>query len=128
MREEVGGWVYILASARNGTLYTGSARNLLQRTYQHRELLMRGFTRKYGVTRLVWYDAHDSVAAAYSREKRIKRWRRAWKVALIEAMNPQWLDLYESITSNLLRPTFIGNTLPGRIPGLEPGCDPGSRE
>jgi putative endonuclease len=127
VREEAGGWVYILASARNGTLYTGSARDLVARVYQHREFLMQGFTRRYGVTRLVWFEAHESVAAAYTREKRIKRWRRAWKIALVEASNSQWLDLYEAITSNLRRPTFIGNTLPGRIPGLEPGCDPGPR-
>lgn len=94
MREEAGGWVYILASARNGTLYTGSARDLAARVYQHREFLMGGFTRKYGVTRLVWFEAHDRVAAAYAREKSIKRWRRKWKLDLIEAMNRQWLDLY----------------------------------
>src|SRR5262245_43444603 len=122
MAEEAGGWAYIMASARNGTLYTGSARNLVHRVREHRELLRQGFTRKYGVTRLVWFEAHESVAAAYAREQRIKRWRRAWKFALIETMNPQWLDLYETITSNIRRATFVGNTLPGRIPGFKPGC------
>ncbi|MGD9815845.1 MAG: GIY-YIG nuclease family protein [Hyphomonadaceae bacterium] len=95
--EDAGGWVYILASGRNGTLYTGSARVLSDRIYQHREGLIHGFTRKYGVTRLVWFEAHDCVAAAYKREQLIKRWRRAWKLALIEKLNPQWLDLYPSI-------------------------------
>ena len=127
MREEAGGWVYILASDRNGTLYTGSARNLAARVLQHREFLMPGFTRKYGVTRLVWFEAHDGVAAAYGREQSIKRWRRAWKIALIEAMNPQWVDLYDSITSNLVRPTFVGRALPGRSPGLESECGPWPR-
>lgn len=107
MREEIGGYVYILASARNGTLYTGSARNLVARIYEHRERLYHGFTRKYGVTRLVWFEAHVSVVAAYSREQRIKRWRREWKLALIEKANPQWRDRYDEITSNLLPVTFF---------------------
>ena len=96
MAAGVGGWAYILASQRNGTLYTGSARNLASRVYQHREGLS-GFTRKYGVTQLVWFEAHDSVASAYKREQLIKRWRRAWKLELIERMNPRWEDLYPSI-------------------------------
>lgn len=105
MREEVGGFVYILASARNGTPYTGSARDLLARTYEHREGLFHGFKRRYGVTRLVWFEAHES--AAYKREQSIKRWRREWKLALIEKANPQWRDLYDEVTSNLLPVTFL---------------------
>jgi putative endonuclease len=94
--EGVGGWVYILASARNGTLYTGSARDLATRIHQHREGLS-GFTRKYRVHQLVWFEAHQSVAAAYKREQLIKRWRREWKLSLIEKLNPRWEDLYPSI-------------------------------
>ncbi|MDZ4690614.1 GIY-YIG nuclease family protein [Terricaulis sp.] len=103
MREEVGGYVYILASGRVGTLYTGSTRDLARRVYEHREGLLPGFTRKYGVTRLVWFEAHDSIAAAYRRECSIKRWRRAWKIALIEADNLQWDDLYPSIAGSAVR-------------------------
>jgi putative endonuclease len=108
MREEVGGFVYILASQRNGTLYTGSARDLIARVWQHREGLS-SFTRKYDVTRLVWYESHSSVAAAYRREQSIKRWRREWKLALIEQRNPRWRDLYDEITSNILPVTFLRN-------------------
>jgi len=117
MREEVGGYVYILASQRNGTLYTGSTRELLRRVYEHREGLLPGFTQKHGVNRLVWFEPHESVAAAHRRESSIKRWRRAWKLALIEKSNPQWRDLYADITSNLLPVTFLSTTLPGRVLG-----------
>lgn len=99
MREEVGGFVYILASARNGTLYTGSARELLVRMRGHRD----------GVTQLVWFETHESVAAAYKREQLIKRWRREWKLALIEKFNPQWRDLYDDIAGNLLPVTFLND-------------------
>ena len=109
MREEVGGFVYILSSARNGTLYTGSARDLPRRMYEHREGVFGGFTRKYGVTRLVWFEAHESVAAAYKREQSIRRWRREWKLALIEKANPRWRDLYEEIAGNLLPVTFLND-------------------
>ena len=119
MREEAGGWTYILASARNGTLYTGSTHDLAACVYEHREGLRPGFTRKYGVTRLVWFEAHESVASAHKREQLIKRWRREWKLALIETMNPRWVDLYASIAGGprldeVLRSEF--HTLPGRIP------------
>jgi putative endonuclease len=126
VRAEVGGWTYMLASGRNGTLYTGSTTELIARVRQHREGVEPSFTRKYGVTRLVWFEAHESVAAAFKREHQIKRWLRKWKIALIEKANPQWRDLYADITSNLPRVTFL-RTLPGRGPGLEPGRDPGSR-
>ena len=124
MREEVGGFVYILASKRFGTLYTGSTCNLPARVQQHREGMLGGFTRKYGVTRLVWFEAHDSVAAAYLREKRIKRWHRAWKISLIEEKNPFWQDLYPSIAKQVLPASLKGpvfplhkdHTLPGRMP------------
>lgn len=100
MREEAGGYVYILASRRNGTLYTGSARVLAVRILQHRKGQLPGFTRKYGVTSLVWFEAHDNIGAAYRREQSIKRWRRSWKLELIERFNPRWEDLYPSVAGH----------------------------
>lgn len=97
MREESGGWVYMLASARFDTLYIGSTRNIIRRVYEHQEGAIRGFTRKYGVKLLVWFEAHESVASAYAREKQMKEWKRAWKVALIEEKNPFWEDLYPGL-------------------------------
>ena len=90
-------FVYILASARNGTLYTGVTSDLVQRIWQHKNDLADGFTKKYGVHTLVWHEAHATMESAIGREKAIKDWRRAWKLRLIEAMNPQWRDLYEDI-------------------------------
>lgn len=89
--------VYILASQRNGTLYTGVTSNLMQRVWQHRNNLADGFTQAYDVHRLVWYELHGEMLAAITREKQIKNWRRAWKLALIEASNPDWRDLWEEI-------------------------------
>jgi putative endonuclease len=89
--------VYILASSRNGTLYAGVTSNLVQRVWQHQNNLVEGFTKKYGVHTLVWYECHETMQSAISREKAIKEWRRAWKLALIEGMNPQWRDLYPVI-------------------------------
>jgi len=86
-------YVYILASGRNGTLHVGVTNDLERRTREHREGEGVGFTRKYGVDRLVWYEPFQYVLNAIHREKQLKRWRRAWKIALIEADNPQWLDL-----------------------------------
>jgi putative endonuclease len=94
---EAQSWLYILASQRNGTLYTGVAANLLRRIWEHLDGIIPGFTRRYGVKRFVWYEVHGEVRDAIAREKAIKRWRRAWKLALIEAENPQWLDLYETM-------------------------------
>ena len=90
-------YVYIMASGRNGTLYTGVTTDLARRTYEHREGQLEGFTRKYAVKMLVWFEIHESVTSAIAREKAMKRWRRAWKLALIEADNPQWRDLYETL-------------------------------
>ena len=87
--------VYLLASKRNGTLYTGVTSNLLARIYQHREGLVRGFSHKYGVKLLVWFEQHPTMESAILREKRIKKWNRAWKLQLIEAENPDWRDLAE---------------------------------
>lgn len=89
--------VYILASARNGTLYVGVTGDLAARTFTHREDLVQGFTRRYGVHRLVWFEATENVQAAILREKQIKKWNRAWKLRLIEASNPNWNDLYPTL-------------------------------
>lgn len=91
-------WVYMLASGQHGTIYTGMTNDLVRRTWEHREGLVDGFTKKYGVERLVWYEQHSEPAAAIKREKQIKRWHRDWKVRLIEEENPLWDDLYGSIT------------------------------
>jgi putative endonuclease len=85
--------VYLLASQRNGTLYIGVTSDLIARLHQHREGLIPGFTRDYGVKRLMWFEMHATMAEAIQREKRIKKWRRAWKLELIEAGNPNWRDL-----------------------------------
>lgn len=89
--------VYVMASRRNGTLYTGVTSNLAQRAYQHREGLIPGFTGRYGCTMLVWYEGHPTMPEAIAREKQIKGGSRAKKLAPIEAANPQWRDLYEGL-------------------------------
>ncbi len=85
--------VYILANKRNGTLYVGVTSNLLRRVQQHKNHSIEGFTRRYGVHRLVWYESHETMESAITREKNIKSWKRAWKLALIEKDNPAWRDL-----------------------------------
>ena len=90
-------FVYILASQRHGTLYVGVTNNLVRRIYEHREKLIEGFTSQYNVTRLVWFDQTDSVEEAIAHEKRLKRWRREWKIELIEKTNPAWDDLYNGM-------------------------------
>jgi putative endonuclease len=90
-------YVYMLCSKRNGTLYTGVTSDLVKRVYEHKNSLLDGFTKKYGVHRLVWYEAHDSAESAITKEKQIKKWKRAWKLKLIEQTNPEWIDLYGSI-------------------------------
>ncbi|QDH70508.1 GIY-YIG nuclease family protein [Marilutibacter alkalisoli] len=94
---EVRPCVYILASRMRGTLYTGVTSNLVQRTWQHRNDLVAGFTRRYRVHTLVWYEMHPTMQSAITREKAIKEWRRAWKLELIENTNPEWRDLYPGI-------------------------------
>ena len=89
--------VYLLASQRNGTLYIGVTSNLIQRIWQHREGLVEGFTKKYGVKTLVWYEQHATMESAIIREKALKKWNRAWKLKLIEQTNPQWRDLWPEI-------------------------------
>jgi len=92
-------YVYILASQRNGTLYTGVTSNLIQRIWQHKQRLVDGFTKKYRVKSLIHYEVHDTAESAITREKQIKKWKRAWKLRLIEENNPDWKDLYELISS-----------------------------
>ena len=89
--------VYIMANKRNGTLYTGVTSNLGQRVWQHREGVADGFTKRYGCKLLVWYEMHDTMESAILREKQIKAGSRAKKLAQIEALNPDWLDLFEQI-------------------------------
>ncbi len=89
--------VYILASRKNGTLYTGVTSNLVQRIWQHKNDQVDGFTKTYGVHTLVWYEQHETLESAIAREKAIKEWKRAWKLELIESGNPQWRDLYDDI-------------------------------
>ena len=89
-----GGSVYILASQRNGTLYIGVTSDLPGRMYEHREGLVPGFTRRYGVKSLVWYENHSRIEDAIQREKNLKRWLRRWKLELVETANPQWRDLH----------------------------------
>ncbi|WP_421881022.1 GIY-YIG nuclease family protein [Pacificispira sp.] len=89
--------VYILASDRNGTLYVGVTSDLPKRIWEHRNGVAEGFTKKFGVHRLVYAESHDTMEAAILREKRVKEWKRAWKIELIEKTNPQWRDLYDSL-------------------------------
>ena len=90
-------YVYILASKRNGTLYIGMTDDLIRRVWMHRESVIPGFTKQHNVTVLVWYEQHASREIAFQRERQMKKWKRAWKLREIEAMNPDWRDLYEEI-------------------------------
>ena len=92
-------YVYIVCSKRNGTLYIGVTSDLIKRIYEHKNDLVDGFTKKYGIHRLVWYETHESAESAIIREKQLKKWKRAWKLKLIEQNNPKWNDLYENIYS-----------------------------
>ena len=97
MREHFAPTIYLLASQRNGTLSARVTSNLTARVHQHRQGLVRGFTRKYGIKLLVWFEQHPTMESAITREKRIKKWNRAWKLELIEAANPDWRDLAEDL-------------------------------
>jgi putative endonuclease len=90
-------YVYILANCLGGTLYIGVTSNLVGRVYQHKAGAVKGFTKKYSVDRLVYFEESESIEAAILREKQMKKWNRAWKVALIEKQNPNWTDLYEQL-------------------------------
>lgn len=89
--------VYIMASKRNGTLYIGMTSDLVKRVWQHKNDQVVGFTQRYGVHDLVFFEEHDNAESAIKREKRLKKWNRAWKLRLIEEKNPQWQDLYPEI-------------------------------
>ena len=105
-------FVYILASRRNGTLYVGVTNDVMRRTWKHKNVLIEGFTKKYGVHILVWYEAHDDINAAIAREKRLKRWNRAWKIKLIEENNSGWNDLYDRMMGEIALPDRPGSPSP----------------
>ena len=89
--------IYILANRKNGTLYIGVTSNLIQRIWQHKNKLVKGFTEKYNVTRLVYFEQHQDVLEAIKREKQLKKWSRQWKIDLIEEQNPEWEDFWDSL-------------------------------
>jgi putative endonuclease len=93
----LGGWVYIMTNRPNGTLYIGVTNDLARRVWEHREGVVAGFTKRYGLKRLVYAEHHDDIRIAIQREKSLKRWPRAWKVRLIHADNPNWDDLYDRL-------------------------------
>ncbi|MBT7615948.1 MAG: GIY-YIG nuclease family protein [Calditrichaeota bacterium] len=90
-------FVYIMANERNGTIYIGVTSDLLKRVLQHKQNLFKGFTKKYLIHQLVYYEVSDSIESAIVREKQLKKWKRLWKLKLIESINPEWEDLYERI-------------------------------
>ncbi len=94
-----GGHVYIVTNRPSGTLYLGVTNNLARRVWEHRTGIHEGFTKRYGLKRLVWYEAHDEIELAIQREKTMKHWSRAWKVRLILDINPDWRDLYEDLNA-----------------------------
>jgi putative endonuclease len=91
-------YVYLLASKPYGTLYVGSTSDIARRIWEHKSGGIPGFTAKYGVNRLVWFESHEATETAKLREKQIKEWKRVWKIELIERDNPYWIDLYPSLT------------------------------
>ena len=92
-----GSYVYIITNKRNGTLYTGVTSNLQKRIWEHKDKLIDGFSKKYDLGRLVWYEVHDDINEAIRREKQLKKWERKWKLRIIEENNPQWNDLYDNL-------------------------------
>ncbi|QFR34311.1 GIY-YIG nuclease family protein [Ancylobacter sp. TS-1] len=90
-------FVYLLATRKDGPVYVGVTSDLLKRAFEHRTHAVPGFTSRYNVDQLVWFEAHDTAETAIAREKRLKRWRRAWKIALIKESNPEWRDLFDDI-------------------------------
>ena len=91
-------YVYMLASRAHGTLYIGITDNLLRRVWEHKCKAVPGFTKKYGVDRLVWFEPHETLESVLLREKQIKEWKRAWKIQLLECDNPHWIDLYPTLS------------------------------
>ena len=102
--------VYMMTNKPNGTLYTGVTNDLVRRVHEHRTHSVKGFTDRYNLERLVWFETHDGPTKAIRREKAIKRWNRAWKVALIESVNPTWSDLWQQIVGS--RPTMTSEAAP----------------
>ena len=94
-----GGWIYIMTNRRSGTLYVGVTSNIRRRIAEHKGGLIHGFTRHYGLDRLVYVERHEDMVAAIQREKNIKHWPREWKIDLVVSMNPDWRDLYDEIAS-----------------------------
>ena len=90
-------FVYLMASQKNGTLYVGVTNNLVRRVFEHKNDLADGFTKRYAVHTLVWFESTPSIEAAIQREKQLKNWKRAWKISLIEQLNPGWSDLYDGL-------------------------------
>ena len=93
-----GGWVYIMTNRPSGTLYVGVTSDIVRRTYEHRTEAVPGFTKRYGLHLMVWFERHENIASAIQREKNIKEWPRAWKTRLIGHTNPEWRDLYPDLT------------------------------
>jgi len=89
--------VYLMASRRNGTLYVGVTSDLIKRAWEHKNNIVEGFTKRYGIHVLVWYELHPTMESAIQRERALKEWKRAWKLELIEKVNPQWQDLYSNL-------------------------------
>jgi putative endonuclease len=114
-------YVYMLASRRNGTLYVGVSNDVLHRTWQHKNDLVEGFTKKYGVHIPVWYELHEDINAAIAREKRLKRWNRAWKLKLIEKNNSGWNDLYDRLNDEIISPDMPGSPSLRSQPVARPG-------
>jgi len=92
-------YVYLLANQKYGTLYLGVTNNIIRRVYEHKSKAVAGFTKRYLVDRLVWFEVFDDPTTAITREKELKKWRRDWKIRLIEEHNPQWIDLYPQIST-----------------------------
>jgi putative endonuclease len=92
-------YVYLLASKKHGTLYLGVTNNIIRRVYEHRTKATSGFTARYDVYKLVWFEIYDDIETAITREKELKKWRRNWKIRLIEEQNPEWDDLYPGISN-----------------------------
>ncbi len=114
--------VYIMTNRPRGVLYTGITSNLAGRVLQHRLGVLEGFTKKYNCKRLVWFETYGDVELAIQREKRVKRWRRVWKIDLVERMNPQWFDLWSSINGSVDQPALGWMPeVPDEPPALRPG-------
>ena len=92
-------YVYLLASDRNGTLYLGVTNDIVRRVYEHKSKAVAGFTKRYAVDKLVWFEVYDDPTNAITREKELKKWRRSWKIRLIEELNPHWIDLYPQVST-----------------------------